>query len=167
MSKPNHGGYVKGLCGGIPKKLGQEFVMGRVLIQQQLPRESNDFEVLYRCRCHTPLNWIEPREKVIFGPNLVEETEATIGRIQENLRAAKSCQESYANKWCRPLEFAVRDHVYLKVSPMKDMKRFGMKGKLPPRYIGQFRILEKCGNVAYKLELKPSLAGVHNIFYVP
>jgi hypothetical protein len=65
------------------------------------------------------------------------------------------------------LEFAVRDHVYLKVSPMKDMKRFGMKGKLAPRYIGQFRILEKCRNVAYKLELKPSLAGVHNIFYVP
>jgi hypothetical protein len=65
------------------------------------------------------------------------------------------------------LEFAVGDHVYLKVLPMKGMKRFGMKGKLAPRYIGPFPILGKCGNVAYKLELPPSLVGVHNIFHVP
>jgi hypothetical protein len=56
--------------------------------------------------------------------------------------------------------------VYLKVSPMKGMKRFGVKGKLAPRYIGPFPILEKCGTVAYKLELSPSLAGVHNIFHM-
>jgi hypothetical protein len=56
--------------------------------------------------------------------------------------------------------------VYLKVSPMKGVKRFGVKGKLSPRYIGPFPILEKCGKVAYKLELPPSLAGVHNIFHV-
>jgi hypothetical protein len=64
------------------------------------------------------------------------------------------------------LEFAVGDHVYLKVSPMSGMKRFGMKEKLAPYYIGPFPILEKCGNVAYKLELPPSLAGVHDIFHV-
>jgi hypothetical protein len=56
--------------------------------------------------------------------------------------------------------------VYLKSSPMKDVKRFGVAGKLSPRYIGPFQILEKCGNVAYKLELPPSLAGVHDIFHV-
>jgi hypothetical protein len=49
---------------------------------------------------------------------------------------------------------------------MKGMKRFGVKGKLAPRYIGPFPILEKCGTVAYKLELSPSLVGVHNIFHV-
>jgi hypothetical protein len=49
---------------------------------------------------------------------------------------------------------------------MKDVKRFGVKGKLSPRYIRPFPILEKCGTVAYKLELPPSMAGVHNIFYV-
>jgi hypothetical protein len=64
------------------------------------------------------------------------------------------------------LEFAVGDHVYLKVSPMKGMKRFGMKGKLAPRYIGLFPIFEKNGSVAYKLELPPSLAGIHDIFHV-
>jgi hypothetical protein len=103
---------------------------------------------------------------MIFEPDLVEEAETTVSLIQENLGAAKSCQESYADKRCRPLEFAVGNHVYLKVSPMKGMKRFGMKGKLAPRYIGPFPILEKCGSVAYKLELPPSLAGVHDIFHV-
>jgi hypothetical protein len=60
----------------------------------------------------------------------------------------------------------VGDHVYLKLSPMKGMKRFGMKGKLTPCYIEPFLILEKCGNVAYKLELPPSLARVYDIFHV-
>jgi hypothetical protein len=89
-----------------------------------------------------------------------------VSRIQDKLRAAKSWQESYANKKCRPLEFEVRNHANLKVSPMKGVKRFGVKGKLAPHYIGHFPILEKCGNVAYKLELPPSLAGVHDIFHV-
>jgi hypothetical protein len=64
------------------------------------------------------------------------------------------------------LEFEVGDHVYLRVSPMKGVKRFGVKGKLAPRYIRPFPILEKCGIVAYKLDLPPSLARVHNIFHV-
>jgi hypothetical protein len=56
--------------------------------------------------------------------------------------------------------------MYLKVSPMKGMKRFGVTGKLSPCYIGPFPILKKCGKVAYKLELPPLLAGAHDIFYV-
>jgi hypothetical protein len=124
------------------------------------------FEVLYRHQCRTPLNWIEPGEKVIFGPKLVDEAEATVHRIQNILKVMKSCQESYANKSCRPLQFEVPDHVYLNVSPMKGVKRFGMKGKLSPRYIGPFLILLRCETVAYKLELPPSLAGVHDIFHV-
>jgi hypothetical protein len=124
------------------------------------------FEVLYGCQCLTPLNWIEPGEKVIFGPDLVEEVESIVHHIQENLKAAKSHQETYANKRRRPLEFKVGNHVYLRVLPMKGVKRFGVKGKLAPRYIGPFPILEKCGTVAYKLDLPPSLAGVHDIFHV-
>jgi hypothetical protein len=124
------------------------------------------FEVLYGCRCRTPLNWIEPGEKVIFGPDLVEVAESIVHRVQENLKAVKSRQETYANKRRRPLEFEVGNHVYLRVSPMKGMKRFGVKGKLAPGYIRPFRILEKCGTVAYKLDLPPSLTRVHNIFHV-
>jgi hypothetical protein len=112
------------------------------------------------------INWIELGEKVIFGPNLVEEAEATVSHIRDNLRAGKSCQETYANKRRRPLGFEVGDHVYLRVSPMKDMKRFGVKGELAPRYIGPFPILEKCGTVAYKLDLPPSLARVHDTFHM-
>jgi hypothetical protein len=124
------------------------------------------FEVLYGRQCCTPLNWIELGEKVIFGPDLVEEAEATVRHIQENLKAMKSRQETYANKRCRPLEFKVGDHVYLRVSPMKGVKRFEVNGKLAPHYIGSFPIPERCGYVAYKLDLPPSLAGVHDIIHV-
>jgi hypothetical protein len=64
------------------------------------------------------------------------------------------------------LEFEVGNHVYLRVSPMKGMKRFGVKGKLASCYIRPFPILKNCGTVAYKLDLPPSLARVHDIFYV-
>jgi hypothetical protein len=64
------------------------------------------------------------------------------------------------------LEFEVGNHVYLRILPMKGVKRFGMKGKLAPRYIGPFPILDKCRTVAYRLDLPPSLAGVHDIFHV-
>jgi hypothetical protein len=103
---------------------------------------------------------------VIFGPDIIEEADMIVHRVQENLKAVKSPQENYANKRRRSLAFEVRDHVYLRVSPMKGIKRFGVKGKLAPRYIGPFPILEKCGTVAYKLDLSPSLAGVHDIFHV-
>jgi hypothetical protein len=124
------------------------------------------FEVLYGCRCRTLLNSIELGEKAIFGPDLIDEAEAIVHRIQENLKAVRSRQESYANKRRRPLEFEDRDHVYQRVSPMKGVKRFGMKGKLAPCYIGSFPILKKCEPVAYKLELPPSLVGVHDIFHM-
>jgi hypothetical protein len=103
---------------------------------------------------------------VIFRPDIIEEDEVTVHHVQDNLKATKSRQETYANKRRRPLEFEVGDHIYLWVSPMKAVKRFGLKGKLAPRYIGPFPILEKCGTLAYKLKLSPSLAGVHDIFHV-
>jgi hypothetical protein len=124
------------------------------------------FEVLYGRRCRSPLHWIEPGEKIIFGPDLVEEAEATVRRIQDNSKAVKSRQETYANKRRRPLEFKVGNHVYFRVSPMKGVKRFGVKQKLAPCYIRPFLILEKCGIMAYKLDLQPFLAGVHNNFHV-
>jgi hypothetical protein len=112
------------------------------------------------------LNWIESGEKVIFRPEIIEEAEATVRHIEDNLKSTKSRQETYANKRHQPLAFKVGNHVYLRVSPMKGMKRFGVKEKLAPRYIRPFPILEKCGTVAYKLYLPPSLAGVHDIFHV-
>jgi hypothetical protein len=89
----------------------------------------------------TLLNWIELGEKAIFGPDLIDEAEATVRLIQDNLKAMRSHQESYVNKRRRPFEFEVGDHVYLRVSLMKGVKRFGTEGKLAPHYIGPFPIL--------------------------
>jgi hypothetical protein len=90
------------------------------------------FEALYGRRCPTPLNWSEPGERWFFRPDLVKEIEAKVQRIRHHLNEAQARQKSYADKRRRPLFFQVKDHVYLKVSPMKGVNRFGVKGKLAP-----------------------------------
>ncbi|WVZ63657.1 hypothetical protein U9M48_013271, partial [Paspalum notatum var. saurae] len=124
------------------------------------------FEVLYGRRCRTPLNWSEPGEQVTFGPDLVTQAEEQVKLIHSNLKRAQSRQKSYSDKRRRPLAFEVGDHVYLRVSPMKGVHRFGVKGKLAPRYIGPFKITEQRGPVAYRLEPPPHLAAVHDVFHV-
>jgi hypothetical protein len=124
------------------------------------------FKTLYGRQCRTPLNWIEHGKRMIFGPDLVTEAEEIVRRIQTNLKVAKAQQESYTNKRHRPLDFEAGDLMYLHVSPTQGVKRFGIRGKMAPRYIGPFPILAKLGNVVYQLELLPSLAGVHNVFHV-
>ncbi|WVZ94698.1 hypothetical protein U9M48_040563 [Paspalum notatum var. saurae] len=114
----------------------------------------------------TPLNWSKHGERVTFGPDLVTQAEEQVRCIRENLKRARSRQKSYSDRRRRPLVFKEGDHVYLRVSPMKGVHRFGVKGKLAPRYVGPFKISEKCGPVAYRLELPPHLAAVHDIFHV-
>ena len=79
---------------------------------------------------------------------------------------AQSRQKSYADVRRRPLEFEVRDHVFLKVMPKRVVVRFGRHGKLLPRFIGPFEIFERIGSVAYRLALPPSMLGVHEVFHV-
>ncbi|WVZ80988.1 LOW QUALITY PROTEIN: hypothetical protein U9M48_028418 [Paspalum notatum var. saurae] len=105
-------------------------------------------------------------EKQVFRPDIIQDAEQQLRIVRENLRVAQSRQRSYADVRRRELSFKVDDHVYLKVSPMREIRRFNMKGKLAPRYIGPFKILEKKGEVAYHLELPPSLSGVHDVFHV-
>ncbi|WVZ70693.1 hypothetical protein U9M48_019336 [Paspalum notatum var. saurae] len=124
------------------------------------------FEALYGRRCRTPLNWSGPGERVTFGPDLVTQAEEQVKFIHSNLRRAQSRQKSYSDKRRRPLVFEEGDHVYLRVSPMKGVHRFGVKGKLAPRYVGPFKVIERCGLVAYRLELPPHLAAVHDVFHV-
>ena len=99
------------------------------------------FEALYGRRCRTPLNWSEAGERNFFGPDIVNEAEEQVQLIQKNLKAAQSRQKSYADKKRQAISFQVGDHVYLRVSPMKGVQRFGVKGKLAPRYVGHFPIL--------------------------
>ena len=94
------------------------------------------------------------------------EAEEKVKLIQENLRAAQSRQKSYFDKRRKPLRFKVGDHVYLRVSPTKGVHRFGIKGKLAPRYIGPYEIIAECGPVAYRLRLPLQLAAVHDVFHI-
>jgi hypothetical protein len=124
------------------------------------------FEALYGRRCRTPLNWSQAGEREIFRPDLVLETEEKVRVIKKNLEAAQARQKSYHDKRRKPLQLGVGDHVYLKVSPTKGVQRFGIKGKLAPRYIGPYEIKENCGPVAYQLKLPPHLSAVHDVFHV-
>ena len=86
--------------------------------------------------------------------------------IRQRLLTDQSRQKSYADVRRRPLEFEVRDHVFLIVIPKRGVVRFGKCGKLSPRFIGPFEILERIGTVAYRLALPPSMTGVHEVFHV-
>ena len=96
----------------------------------------------------------------------MEQATESIFNIKERMRTSQSRQKSYADKRRRPLEFEKGDHVFLKISPIKGVVRFGKKGKLSPRYTGPFEILGRVGAVAYQLALPPSMSGVHNVFHV-
>ncbi|XP_073139055.1 uncharacterized protein [Henckelia pumila] len=124
------------------------------------------YKALYGRRCRSPVHWDEVGERVLLGPKIVQQTEDIVAQIRERMRTAKCHQKNYADRRRRDLEFAMGDHVFLKVSPMKGVMRFGRRGKLNPRYIGPFEILERIGTLAYRLALPPSLAKVHNVFHV-
>ncbi|GJY57333.1 hypothetical protein Tco_0456448 [Tanacetum coccineum] len=96
----------------------------------------------------------------------MHETTEKISQIKDRLKAARDRQKSYADRYRKPLEFNVGDYVSLKVSPWKVVVRFRKKGKLAPRFVGPFEIIEKVGPVAYRLDLPEELNGVHDTFHV-
>jgi hypothetical protein len=124
------------------------------------------YEALYGRRCRAPICWDDVGERKVLGPDLIQETEEKVKLIRERLRTAQSRQKSYADGKRRNLHFEEGELVYLKVSPMKGVKRFGQGKKLSPRYIGPFHVTKQVGEVAYQLELPESLAGVHNVFHI-
>jgi hypothetical protein len=85
---------------------------------------------------------------------------------RESLKVAQTRQKSYTDKRMRDLSFEIGDFVYLKVSPMRGTRRFKVKEKLAPRYVGPFKIVDRRGEVAYQLELPPQLSDVHDVFHV-
>ncbi|GKB26596.1 putative reverse transcriptase domain-containing protein [Tanacetum coccineum] len=124
------------------------------------------FEALYGRKCRSPVCWTEVGEAQILGPELIQETTEKIIQIKQRMQAARDRQKSYADLKRKPMEFQVGDKVMLKVSPWKGVVRFGKRGKLNPRYVGPFKVIERVGEVAYKLELPEELSRVHNTFHV-
>nr|CAD1840505.1 unnamed protein product [Ananas comosus var. bracteatus] len=124
------------------------------------------FEALYGKKCRSSIYWSEVGERVVFGPDVLRKEEERVRLASQRLLTVQSRQKSYANRRRQDLEFAVGDRVFLKVSPMRGVKRFGVRGKLSPRYIGPYEVLEWIGAVAYRLALPPKLAGVLNVFHI-
>ena len=124
------------------------------------------YEALYGRKCRTPLCWTEMNEIKIVGPELIQETEDKVRLIRNRLKEASDRQKSYADLKRKDIKFSIGDKVFLKVSPWKKVLRFGKKGKLSPRFIGPYEILERVGPVAYRLALPPELERIHNVFHV-
>jgi hypothetical protein len=124
------------------------------------------FEMLYGHRCQTPLFCSETGERKVFGPDVLQEAKKQVHMVRENQQVVQSRQKSYADHRRRELSFEVEYFVYLEVSPMRGLRCFKLQGKLAPRFIGPFMILERRGEVAYQLELSPQLSGVHDVLHV-
>jgi hypothetical protein len=111
------------------------------------------FEALCGRRCRTSLNWSEAEERMLFGPDLVKDTEEKVEVIRENLKLAQIRQKSYHDKGTAPRHYEVGDYVYHKVSPTKCLQGYCVKEKLAPQYIGPYEIIEVCGPVVYSIRL--------------
>ena len=132
----------------------------------QTSLKMSSFEALYGRKCRTPLFSNQTGERQVFGPDSLRIAEEKVQFIRQTLKAAQSRQKSYVDVRRRKLVFQAGDYVYLKVSLKRSLKRFNVKRKQAPRYVGPFKILERKGEVAYKLELPASLSNVHNVFHV-
>ena len=110
--------------------------------------------------------WDEAGDRQLFGPDLIKDSEEKVKLIQDRLKVAQSRQKRYADSKRKEVVYEIGDRAYLRVSPLQGVKRFGVKGNLAPRFVGPYRILERMGEVAYKLELPEGLSGVHDVFHV-
>nr|GEY64949.1 putative reverse transcriptase domain-containing protein [Tanacetum cinerariifolium] len=124
------------------------------------------FEALYGRKCRSLVCWSEVGDSQLTSLELFRETTEKIVQIKNRLLTARSRQKSYSDVRRKPMEFKVGDMVMLKVSPWKGVIRFGKCGKLSPWYVGPFKIIERIGPIAFKLELPDKLHGIQNTFHV-
>ena len=124
------------------------------------------YESLYGRKCRTPVCWDEVGERKLVGSKIVLMTCDKVKFIRERLKIAQDKQKRYADNRRRDLEFEVEDMVFLRISPWKSVLRFGKRGELSPRYIGPYRIVERIGEVTYRLEFRLELDSIHDVFHV-
>nr|GEX19397.1 putative reverse transcriptase domain-containing protein [Tanacetum cinerariifolium] len=128
--------------------------------------KATPFEALYGRKYRSPVCWAEVGDVQLTGPKIIHETTKKIVQIRQRLQAVRERQRSYANVRRKPLEFQVENQVMLKVSPRKCVIQFRKQEKLNPWYIRPFKILERIGPVAYKLELPEELSNTHSTFHI-
>ncbi|GJT62834.1 putative reverse transcriptase domain-containing protein [Tanacetum coccineum] len=128
--------------------------------------KASPFEALYGRKCRSPVCWAKVGEVQLTGLEIVHETTEKIVQIKQRIQDAHDRQKSYADLKRKLMEFQIGDKVMLNVSPCKGVVCFGKRGKLNPRYVGPFKVLERVGSIAYKLELPEELSRVHNTFHV-
>ncbi|XP_073035225.1 uncharacterized protein [Primulina eburnea] len=131
------------------------------------------YEALYGRKFRSPLNWdmdewrgTKNGQERAIRPDIIKEAIDKIQLIRQRIETAQSRQKSYVDKRRKYLKFEVGDFVLLKVSPRKGIKRTGKKGKLHPRFVGPFEVIERIGTMAYRLSLPENISGIHNVFHV-
>ncbi|XP_073121872.1 uncharacterized protein [Henckelia pumila] len=124
------------------------------------------FEALYGRKCRSPLFWNDLLETPVTRPDMIREMSDKVKLIQIRMKTAQDRQAKYENVRRRPLMFEQGDWVFLKISPFRGTVRFGKRGKLSPRFIGPYEIIDKVGDLAYRLALPPALSGIHDVFHV-
>jgi hypothetical protein len=123
------------------------------------------FKVLYGRKCTTPISWVNPVYRLMAGPEMLQEMQSMVRKVQQKLKEAQDKQKIYADQKRRHLEFQVGDHVYLKVKAQKNSVKLGNCAKLAPNFCGPFEILAQIGPIAYQLALPTNLK-IHNVFHV-
>jgi hypothetical protein len=131
----------------------------------QISNKMSPFEVLYDKRCTTPISLDNPVGRLMVGPEMLQEMDNTIRKVQRSLKEAHDRHKIYADLKIRHQEFQVGDHVYLNIKVRRSSLKLGKFSKLAPRFCGPFEILARIGPVAYQLTLPLNLK-VHNVFHV-
>jgi hypothetical protein len=148
--------------------VGRLPTLGRICIYNngyQTSAKLSPLKILYGRKCTSPISWDNPADKLMIGPEMLQEMENMVRKVQQNLKEAQDKHKSYVDQKRRHLEFQVGDHVYLKVKARKSSLKLGNCAKMAPRFCGPFEILARIGPVAYQLAL-PSNLRIHNVFHV-
>jgi hypothetical protein len=124
------------------------------------------FEFLYGRPCRTPLSWDRLEDRVLVGPEAIQEMEEQMQTILQRIKEAQDRQKSYADAHRVDRSYEVGDRVFLRVKPHKSSTKFGKGAKLSPRFVGPFEIVERKRPMAYRLALPDSLRRMHDVFHV-
>ena len=127
------------------------------------------YEGLYGRKCRSSNHWDEIGENKILNPTTVswiEEAFDKVKLIRQKIRTAQSRQKNYVDNRRKDLEFDIGDKVFLKITLLKANLMVGKGKKLQPRFVGSYKVIQRVGNIAYKLELPLNLSIIHDVFHV-